>query len=108
MPGMESKPRVQIKAVSFAQLVKQLKLRHDEADEFEVDIDFMKVKGDLAVIATYFKEKKLIGRCTTISLAKSVVKSNWYAVKIPMDFMENMEFRNLVKNKGVAVEDIEK
>lgn len=106
MPEMESKPRVQIKAVSFAQLVKQLKLRLDEADEFEVDIDFMKVKGDLAVIATYFKEKRLIGRTESLYLAKRVVKSSWYAVKIPKEFMEDMEFKNLVKNKGVNVEHL--
>lgn len=108
MPAMETKPRVQIKAISFAQLVKQLKLNLDKADEFEVDIDYMRVKGDLAVIATYFEGKRLIGRCTTLGLAKSVVKSKWYAVKIPMGFMEDLEFKNLVKNKGVDVEPIEK
>jgi len=108
MPAMETKPRVQIKAISFAQLVKQLKLNLEKGDEFEVDIDYMRVKGDLAVIATYFKNKRLIGRCHKIELAKSVVKSKWHAVRIPEEFMEDLEFRNLVKNKGVAVELIEK
>lgn len=106
MPNMESQSRVQIKALSFAHLVKQLKLKLHEADEFEVDIDFMKVKGDLAVIATYFVGKRLIGRTTSLDLAKRVVKSNWHAVRTPLEFMEDMEFQNLVKNKGVAVESI--
>lgn len=101
---METKPRVQIKAVSFGLLVKQLKLRLEEADEFEVDIDFMRVKGDLAVIASYFNKKKLIGRTTSLDLAKRVVKSGWYAVVIPKEFLENLEFKNLLKNKGVKVE----
>ena len=101
---METKPRVQLKAVSFGLLVKQLKLRREEADEFEVDIDFMRVKGDLAVIATYFKEIRLIGRTTSLDLAKRVAKSSWYAVKVPAEFEEDLEFRNLLKNKGVKVE----
>ncbi len=105
---MSSKARVQIKALSFALLVKQLKLRREEAEYFEVDIDFMRVKGDLAVIATYFKDLRLIGKTHSLELAKNIVKSKWHAVKIPLEFMDDMEFKNLLKNKGVAVEPVEK
>ncbi|MFT7184131.1 MAG: hypothetical protein ACI9QC_000462 [Oceanicoccus sp.] len=104
MQVMETKPRVKIKAVSFGLLVKQLKLRGEEADVFEVDIDFMRVKGDLAVIATYFKEKKLVGVTHSLDLAKRVAKSSWYAIKVPAEFKEDMELRNLLKNKGVELE----
>lgn len=105
---MSSKARVHIKAISFAHLVKQLKLRAAEAEVFEVDIDFMRVKGDLAVIASYFKDKSLIGRTESLDLAKRVVKSQWHAVLVPEHFLEDLEFQNLLKNKGVAVELIKK
>jgi hypothetical protein len=94
---------LQLKAPSFALLVRQLRNRFEEADAFEVDLDLMRVKGDLAVIRLHF-QKPLYARTTSLDLAKRAAKAGWAIVKVPKDLALDLEFTTLAKNKGVKVE----
>lgn len=93
---------IPVRVPSFALLVKFLKLNLDKADAFEVNLDAMRVKGDLAVIQAYFK-KPLIARSESMDLLKRAAKSNWPYVILPEGMQPDLEFRNLLKNKGTRV-----
>jgi len=99
---MESQRILQLNPESFVLLVKQLRHFHDEADIFEVDLDHMRVKGDLRVIQNSF-DKPIIGRTSTLDMAKRAAKATLPFVKIPKDLMLDDEFTTLVKNKGTTL-----
>ena len=87
---------------SFVLLVRQLKRNMPTCDAFEIDVEGMVVKGDLAVIKKAFP-KPLIGSVKSLDLAKRTAKSDWMFVRIPEDLEVDLEFSTLVKNKGVGV-----
>lgn len=88
----------QVKARNFALVVKEIKTHFDEADAFALDLDNMKVKGDLAVLQRYF-EKPLIGRTADLDMARRAVKSNLAYVDVPVEFHQDLELQNLMNNK---------
>lgn len=92
----------QVGAKNFALVVKVIKREYDNYEAFELNLDDMKVKGDLAVLQKYF-EKPLIGRTSDLAMAKKVVKSELAYVRIPAELELDLDFENLVKNKGVGV-----
>lgn len=84
---------------TFALLVRQLRKFKDEADLFEIELDGMRVKGDLRVIQDSF-EKPLIGKTSNLDMAKRAAKAQLPFVKIPRGLELDDEFTTLVKNKG--------
>lgn len=103
---MDSQRILQLNPESFVLLVKQLRRFHDEADMFEVDLDHMRVKGDLRVIQNSF-DKPIIGRTSTLDMAKRAAKATLPFVRIPKDLVLDDEFTTLVKNKGTTLLYIE-
>lgn len=93
---------VQITAPSFAILVKRLRILKGSADAFEVDLDAMRVKGDLAVIYKHFGVP-LIARSQNLELLRSAAKAGWPYVRIPEGMELDDAFRTLVKNKEVTI-----
>jgi hypothetical protein len=87
---------------SFALLVRQLKKYSKDADGFEVDLDAMRVKGDLAVIKKAFP-KVLIAKATSLDLARRGAKAGWDYVHVPEDLETDLEFKTLTNNKGVQL-----
>jgi len=87
---------------TFSLLVRQLRKFRDEADFFEIDLDHMKVKGDLRVIQDSF-DKPMIGRTSTLDMAKRAAKATLPYVKIPKDLELDDEFKTLTKNKGTEL-----
>lgn len=103
---MDSQRILQLNPESFVLLVKQLRHFHDDADMFEVDLDHMRVKGDLRVIQNSF-DKPIIGRTSTLDMAKRAAKATLPFVRIPKDLVLDDEFTTLVKNKGTTLLYIE-
>lgn len=99
---MKSKHILPLKAESFVLLVNQLRLYFDQADLFEINLDLMKVKGDLAVIQDRYK-KPLIAKSNSLDLLRRGVTAGMYFVDLPHDLEENLEFKNLLKNKKPKV-----
>ncbi len=95
---MNSKHVLPIKAESFALLVKQLRLFYDKADMFEIWLDVMKVKGDLAVIQNHF-HKPLIAKSDSLDLLRRAATAGMQYIDIPHDLEETLEFKNLLNNK---------
>ncbi len=87
---------------TFSLLVRQLRKFHDDADLFEVDLDNMKVKGDLRVIQNSF-DKPLIGCTSSLDMAKRAAKACLPFVKIPKELPLDDEFKTLIKNKGTTL-----
>ncbi|MFA4815289.1 MAG: hypothetical protein WC924_04085 [Candidatus Gracilibacteria bacterium] len=103
---MDSQRILQLNPESFALLVKQLRHFHDDADLFEVDLDHMRVKGDLHVIQNSF-DKPIIGRTAMLDMAKRAAKAKLPFVRIPKNLALDAEFTTLVKNKGTTLLYIE-
>lgn len=99
---MDSQRILKLKPESFVLLVKQLRHFHDDADLFEVDLDNMRVKGDLRVIQQSF-DKPIIGCTKTLDMAKRAAKATLPFVRIPKDLVLDDEFITLVKNKGTKL-----
>ena len=99
---MSEKRVLTLRPETFALLVRQLRKFHDEADRFEIDLDHMKVKGDLRVIQNQF-DKPLIGKTSSLDMAKRAAKACLPFVKIPKDLPLDDEFTTLVKNKGTKI-----
>lgn len=91
-----------IKTESFALLVRRLKRQINEADVFEIDLDHMRVKGDLAVIQKYF-EKPMIAQSTSLDLLKRGIKSGMHYAKCPWSLETDLEFQTMLKNKGAKL-----
>ncbi len=99
---MKPKRVLTIHAPSFALLVKRLKLDLKKADAFEIDLDCMRVKGDLAVIQSHFK-KPLIACASSLDLLKRAVTANLPYLILPHDLDLDQEFTTLLKNKGAEI-----
>lgn len=99
---MNSKHVLPLSAPSFVLLVTQLRAYIDKADIFEIHVDEMKVKGDLAVINATFK-KPFIAKTNSLDLMKRAVTANMEYADIPHDFVIDMELKNLLKNKNTKV-----
>ncbi len=99
---MTEKRVLQLKPETFALLVRQLRKFRDDADFFEIDLDNMKVKGDLRVIQGSF-DKPMIGRTSSLDMAKRAAKATLPYVKIPKDLELDDEFLTLVNNKGTEL-----
>ena len=95
LDGMSEKRVLTLRPETFALLVRQLRKFHDKADLFEIDLDHMKVKGDLRVIQNQF-DKPLIGCTTSLDMAKRAAKACLPYVKIPKDLPMDDEFTTLV------------
>ncbi len=95
---MNSKHVLPIKAETFGLLVKQLRLFYEKADMFEIWLDVMKVKGDLAVIQNHFN-KPLIAKSNSLDLLRRAATAGMRYIDIPHDLDETLEFKNLLKNK---------
>jgi len=83
-------------------LVKQLKKHIAHADIFEIWLDDMRVKGDIAVIQKFFK-KPMMGKSENLDMIKRAVKAGLYYVDVPHDLQTDPEFDSLVKNKDVKI-----
>jgi 3-dehydroquinate dehydratase type I len=83
-------------------LVKEMKKNLEAADVFEIWLDDMRVKGDLAVIQKFFK-KPLIAKSDSLDMLKRGVKAGMTYVDVPHGLPLDSEFRTLVKNKGTKV-----
>ena len=99
---MKEKRVINLKPETFNHLVRLLRKFKNEADQFEIDLDHMKVKGDLRVIQNSF-DKPLIGSTRSLDMAKRAAKANLPFVKIPKDLPLDQEFTTLVKNKGTRL-----
>ncbi len=99
---MNDKKILQLRPQTFALLVRQLRHFYNEADIFEIDLDGMRVKGDLRVIQNSF-DKPLIGRTSSLDMAKRAAKATLTYVRIPHDLELDDEFKTLVKNKGTIL-----
>lgn len=100
---MTAKRVLKLRAETFLLLVKQLRHHQDEADIFEVDIDAMKVKGDLKVIRMNFPEKQFIARSGSLDLLKRAASAGWEFLRIPKDLETDAEFTSLIKNRGTKL-----
>lgn len=87
---------------SFVELVKTIKAHYEDADIFEVWLDSMKVKGDLAVIQKHF-DKPILGKSDSLDMLKRASKAGLTYIDVPHDLQVDLEFENLVKNKGTKV-----
>ena len=92
---------------SFALLVKQIKnllpkVESGEIEAFEVNLDTMRVKGDLAVIYRYFNIP-LIVISENPDLLRRGVKAGWPYVRIPQNMELTAEMKNLIKNKKTTI-----
>jgi hypothetical protein len=87
---------------SFALLVKRLKVEVKNYDTFEIDLDTMKVKGDLAVIQKYFK-KPFIAKSQSLDLLKRTAKAGFVYIIVPDGMETDLDFKTITKNKGTVV-----
>lgn len=99
---MNSKHVLPIFAESFVLLVTQLRAFYAKADIFEIHVDKMKVKGDLAVIKSNFK-KPFIAKTISLDLMKRAIIANFDYADLTHDFTEDMELKNLIKNKKTKI-----
>lgn len=99
---MKSKHVLPIQIESFALLVKRLKRIAKKADIIELWLDSMRVKGDLAVIHSYFKVP-MMAKSDSLDFLKKGVKAGMDYVDVPVELQTDAEFETLVKNKGALV-----
>ena len=99
---MNSQHVLPIQPESFVTLVKLIKAHYDEADVFEIWLDKMRVKGDLAVIQKHF-DKPIIGKSEKLDMIKRALKAGLTYVDVPHDLHTDIEFSSLQKNKKSKV-----
>jgi hypothetical protein len=104
---MTEKRVLKLHPETFLFLVKQLRKHQEEADIFEIDLDVMKVKGDLKVVRMTFPGKQFIGCSTSLDLLKRAASAGWEFLRLPKDLIVDNEFKTLVKNRGTKLIDIE-
>ena len=100
---MDSKRVLKLEPPSFLLLVKQLRHFEEEADVFEINLDAMRVKGDLKVIKNTFKHKRFIGVSQSLDLLKAAATAEWEMLKVPEGMTVDAEFTSLVKNKKTEI-----
>lgn len=99
---MKSKHVLPIQVESFALLVKRLREVKGKADVFEIWLDPMRVKGDLAVIRTHFNVP-IMGKTESLDMAKRAIKSGLDYVDIPTGLWADEEMGTLLKNKPAKI-----
>lgn len=104
---MTEKRVLKLRAETFLLLVKQLRHYQNDADLFEVDLDRMKVKGDLKVIRLTFPDKEFIASSTSLDLLKRAAASGWEFLRVPSGLVMDNELKTLVKNRGTKLLEIE-
>ena len=104
---MTEKRVLKLNPETFLLLVKQLRHFEKTAEIFEVDLDNMKVKGDLKVIRKSFPDKTFIACSTSLDLLKRASTAGWEILKMPKDLEGDNEFKTLVKNRGTQLIIIE-
>lgn len=104
---MTEKRVLKLNPETFLLLVKQLRHFEKTADIFEVDLDNMKVKGDLKVIRKSFPDKQFIASSTSLDLLKRASSAGWEILKMPASLEVDNEFKTLVKNRGTQLIIIE-
>lgn len=87
-----------VQVPSFALLVKRMRTHLKEADIFEIWLDQMRVKGDIAVIRSYFK-KPMLGKSDSLDMLKKAVKANLDYVDLPHDLKTDSDFETMAKIK---------
>lgn len=95
---MKSLHVLPLKPESFALLVKQFRRFQDKADIFELNLDVMKVKGDLAVIRRHFN-RPMIAKSNSLDLLSRGAKAGFDYIDVPLELTTDEEFVTLVKNK---------
>ena len=100
---MESKRKIYLQPESFLLLVKQLRHFEKDAEIFEIDLDKMRVKGDLKVIKNTFKNKEFIGVSQSLDLLKAAATAGWEFLRVPKELTQDAEFTSLVKNRGTKI-----
>lgn len=101
---MTEKRLLQLHPETFLLLVKQLRYHREKFEIFEVDLDKMKVKGDLKVIKMNFPEKEFIGRSISLDLLKRAATAGWETLRLPQDLELDAEFTSLIKNRGTKLD----
>lgn len=102
---MDSKRVIQLSPPTFLLLVKQLRHFEKDAEVFEINLDGMKVKGDLKVIKNTFKNKQFVGVSNSLALLKAAAIAGWEMLKVPESMEVDAEFTSLVKNRGTRLLD---
>ena len=100
---MEPKRVKHLEPESFLLLVKQLRHFEKDADIFEINLDKMRVKGDLKVIKNSFKNKEFIGVSESLALLKAAATAGWESLRVPSALLLDPEFTSLVKNRGTKI-----
>ncbi len=100
---MESKRVLHLQPETFLLLVKQLRHFEKDAEIFEINLDAMRVKGDLRVIKNTFPKKQFIGISISLDLLKAAAIAGWEVLRIPKDLVLDAEFTSLVKNRGTQL-----
>lgn len=95
---MKSQHVLPLRPPSFALLVKYLKNHIEECEVIEIDLDSMRVKGDLRVIQDYFK-KPMIAKSQDLDMLRKGVKAGMTYADVPHNMEMDLEFITLVKNK---------
>ncbi len=99
---MKEKRVLFLQPETFALLVRQLRKLRNEADLFEIDLDHMKVKGDLRAIKDSF-DKQLIGKTASLDMAKRAAKAGLPYLRIPKDLPQDEDFKTLIKIKKTEI-----
>ncbi len=100
---MESKRVLHLQPETFLLLVKQLRHFEKDAEIFEINLDSMRVKGDLRVIKNTFPKKEFIGISKSLDLLKAAAIAGWETLRVPSDLLLDAEFTSLVKNRGTRL-----
>ncbi|QQR54850.1 hypothetical protein IPG41_06760 [Candidatus Peregrinibacteria bacterium] len=101
--SVDSKRVLKLQPETFLLLVKQLRHFEKDAEIFEINLDKMKVKGDLKVIKNTFKNKEFIGVSSSLNLLKAATIAGWDTLKVPEGMEVDAEFTSLVKNRGTKI-----
>jgi 3-dehydroquinate dehydratase type I len=99
---MNSKHVLPVQEESFAMLVKRLKACVGQADIYEIWLDQMKVRGDLAVIRNYFGTP-ILAKSESLDLLKRAVKAGLDYIDVPHDLEVDLDFSTMAKNKGATI-----
>lgn len=94
---------LRLKPESFLRLVTQVRHLANDYDAVEVDLDAMKVKGDLKVICLKFKDKVFIGKSRSLNLLKRAATAGMPILMMPPDLELDDELKTLVKNRGTQL-----
>ncbi len=96
---LEHQSSIHLRPETFLLLVKQLRGKAKDVQTIEIDLDGMKVKGDLKVIVNNFPSKRFVGHSQSLDLLKRAAIAGFHALHIPENLQLDLEFKTVVKNK---------